>query len=198
MYHQFGNSARLGVAWREIGGRSAALLVLFLVLVVMNVPAAQARKGTRIGVGIGAGIIGAIILNELAREDEVTKSRASSGKNPASKGQQRQPAGTQKQAKRAATAAATKATETPAVVSNPRSQGADSPISTTAEITAAQQHLKYMDYDVPHATGDLDPKTKAAIATFQKTIGASPTGILTAKQLQALFVKAAERQAQSK
>jgi peptidoglycan hydrolase-like protein with peptidoglycan-binding domain len=55
-----------------------------------------------------------------------------------------------------------------------------------------------MDYDVPHATGDLDPKTKAAIATFQKTIGASPTGILTAKQLQALFVKAAERQAQSK
>jgi hypothetical protein len=82
VYHQFGNSARLGVAWREIGGRSAALLVLFLVLVVMNVPAAQARKGTRIGVGIGAGIIGAIILNELAREDEVTKSRASSEKIP--------------------------------------------------------------------------------------------------------------------
>jgi N-acetyl-anhydromuramyl-L-alanine amidase AmpD len=56
------------------------------------------------------------------------------------------------------------------------------PISTPAEITSAQEHLRYMGYDVPQATGTLDLKTKIAIMQFQESIGAQTTGVLTVGQ----------------
>jgi peptidoglycan hydrolase-like protein with peptidoglycan-binding domain len=66
-------------------------------------------------------------------------------------------------------------------------------ISTTEEIKAAQEHLKYMGYDVPAATGIIDTRTKVAIRQFQGSIGATQTGALTVEQLQLLFQKAAAR-----
>ena len=68
-------------------------------------------------------------------------------------------------------------------------------ISTAAEITAAQQHLKYLGYDVPTETGTLDLKTKIAVMQFQESVKAPTTGDLTVEQLQALFKAAASRQA---
>jgi len=67
-------------------------------------------------------------------------------------------------------------------------------ISTPAEITSAQNHLKYMGYAVPEATGTIDLKTKIAIMQFQDSIGGPVTGVLTMDQMQTLFQKAAAKQ----
>jgi hypothetical protein len=76
----------------------------------------------------------------------------------------------------------------------PEAAGTSAPdtISTLDEIKSAQEHLKYMGYDIPAATGTLDAPTKAAFTAFQRSIGAQPTGMLTYDQLQTLFVKAAD------
>ena len=71
-------------------------------------------------------------------------------------------------------------------------------ISTSAEITAAQQHLKYLGYDIPAETGAVDLKTKIAIMQYQESLHAPTTGELTVEQLQGLFKKAAEKQANTK
>ncbi len=64
-------------------------------------------------------------------------------------------------------------------------------ISTPEEIKSAQQHLKYMGYDVPEATGTPDTKTRSAVMKFQESIKAPVTGDLTSEQLQMLFMKVA-------
>jgi hypothetical protein len=68
---------------------------------------------------------------------------------------------------------------------------AASSISTPAEITSAQEHLKFMGYDIPQASGALDLETTIAIIEFQESIGAPTTGLLTREQLGMLFQKAA-------
>jgi hypothetical protein len=67
-------------------------------------------------------------------------------------------------------------------------------ISTTEEITSAQEHLRYLGYEVPAMTGVLDLNTKIAIMKFQDSIGAPSTGGLTVDQLQRLYALADERQ----
>lgn len=66
-------------------------------------------------------------------------------------------------------------------------------ISTPAEITAAQEHLKYLGYDVQTTSGTLDLNTRIAAMKYQDSIGAPATGELTVEQLQLLFRKAAEK-----
>ncbi len=67
-------------------------------------------------------------------------------------------------------------------------------IATLAEISTAQEHLRYLGYDVKGTNGVLDLETKIAIMKFQDSIGAPATGDLTVGQLQRMFVLAAERQ----
>lgn len=71
-------------------------------------------------------------------------------------------------------------------------------ISTQSEITAAQQHLKFMGYDVPNSSGVFDLKTKIAVMQFQETIDAETTGEMTMDQLQVLFQKVAEKTKENK
>jgi len=70
---------------------------------------------------------------------------------------------------------------------------ASSSISTPAEITSAQEHLKFIGYDIPQASGSLDLKTTIAIIQFQDSICAPTTGLLTREQLGMLFQKAVAR-----
>lgn len=72
------------------------------------------------------------------------------------------------------------------------------PISSNSEIKAAQEHLRYLGYDVPEANGAVDLKTKIATMQFQESIGAEATGKLTVEQLQALFMKVSEKTATAK
>jgi peptidoglycan hydrolase-like protein with peptidoglycan-binding domain len=44
--------------------------------------------------------------------------------------------------------------------------------ATPDEIKAAQQHLKFMGYDIVQENGTVDPKTKSAVMQFQDSIGA--------------------------
>jgi hypothetical protein len=67
-------------------------------------------------------------------------------------------------------------------------------ITSASEIKAAQQHLKYMGYDVPSADGALDLKTKIAVMQFQHSLGAPTTGTLTVQQLRTLFSQAVAKQ----
>jgi len=67
-------------------------------------------------------------------------------------------------------------------------------ISTELEIAAAQEHLRFLGYDVPANSGKLDLNTKITVMKYQESIGAEPTGAITTEQLQSLFVKAAEKQ----
>jgi Putative peptidoglycan binding domain len=97
-----------------------------------------------------------------------------------------------------------KAPDTATIDPNPGSpQGEQAPprspasakISTPAEITAAQEHLRYLGYDVATSSGQLDLQTKIAIMKFQDSVGAPATGELTVEQLQRLFVMASEKSA---
>jgi hypothetical protein len=78
----------------------------------------------------------------------------------------------------------------PAETPTDPARAASSSISTPAEITSAQEHLKFMGYDVPQASGTLDLKTTIAIIQFQDSIGAPTTGLLTREQLGMLFQEA--------
>jgi hypothetical protein len=71
-------------------------------------------------------------------------------------------------------------------------------ISTKEEITSAQEHLRYLGYEVPVTSDKLDLDTKIAVMKFQDSIGAQATGALTIEQLQRLFVMADEKQKQAK
>lgn len=68
-------------------------------------------------------------------------------------------------------------------------------ISTPSEIVAAQEHLRYLGYDVSAISGVVDPATRSAVMKYQQSLGAPATGDLTVEQLQALFKTAAQRQA---
>ena len=76
----------------------------------------------------------------------------------------------------------------------PTAVAASAVISTPAEITSAQEHLRYLGYEPGSVSGTMDAGTLNAIKTFQGAIGAPQTGLLTVEQLQALFVRAAEKQ----
>ncbi|WP_171946440.1 peptidoglycan-binding domain-containing protein [Hyphomicrobium sp. CS1GBMeth3] len=69
--------------------------------------------------------------------------------------------------------------------------GGASIISRPDEIKAAQQHLRFMGYDVPNESGTVDVKTKSAVMQFQDSIGVPVTGDLTSEQLRVLFMKVA-------
>ena len=88
-----------------------------------------------------------------------------------------------------------------AIATGSTSEAADveSPtISTPSEIKAAQEHLKYMGYEVPEINGKVDLKTKIAVMQFQDSLGEESTGSLTIKQLQTLFLKVSQRTAATK
>jgi hypothetical protein len=88
------------------------------------------------------------------------------------------------------------ATPAPASInSTPGESVAAMKISTPAEISAAQDHLRYLGYDVATSSGQLDLQTKIAIMKFQDSVGSPATGELTIEQLQRLFVLAAEKSA---
>lgn len=76
--------------------------------------------------------------------------------------------------------------------------GAGNFISTREEITSAQEHLRYLGYEVPATSANLDLDTKIAVMKFQDSIGAEATGALTTEQLQRLYVLADEKQKQAK
>lgn len=80
----------------------------------------------------------------------------------------------------------------------PIAGGNTAKISTAAEIKSAQQHLKYLGYDVPSESGSVDLKTKIAVMQYQESLHAPTTGELTVEQLQLLFKKAAEKQSSAK
>lgn len=238
-------------------GRFALMLVLALALLGATLSNAEAQSRRRVGVAIGAGILGVIILNEAARserryqersyrDDEYAPRRsyrrnrkemrysepaqkkkkvrnasrskpksappaeAATAAQPPADGETVAPATEQAAAtaspqednsylpeadQKAAARAAPKARDLPPVANAaPASAEAlpqDDVIRTPDEIKAAQQHLSYMGYDIPAASGTLDAHTRSAFSAFQRSIDAEPTGILTYDQLQALFEKAA-------
>jgi hypothetical protein len=67
-------------------------------------------------------------------------------------------------------------------------------ISTPAEITSAQEHLRYLGYDIPSTSGRVDLATRIAVMKFQDSLKVEPTGELTVDQLQQLYVLASEKQ----
>jgi len=70
---------------------------------------------------------------------------------------------------------------------------ASTELSTPAEISLAQQHLRFIGYDIPETSGAWDVRTKVAVMRFQYSIGLPMTGVLTREQLQMLFNVAATR-----
>lgn len=91
------------------------------------------------------------------------------------------------------------ATAPAATAALPSATGASSNlISTPEEMASAQQHLRYLGYELSAEGGKLDLSTRIAIMKFQDSIGAQTTGSLTVEQLQRLYVLADERQKQGK
>lgn len=179
----------------------------------MSVSVQQATAQNRTTRAIGAGIAGAIILNELAKGSGKRKAaaprRAKRGVATRTSKPTKQRA-RQKTRDRDAAAVASKddATESGLVKDSIETGSTTSPgqekaalaahsgvalISSSDEIKAAQQHLKFMGYDIPQETGALDAKTKSAVMQFQDSIGAPVTGDLTTEQLQMLFMKVANK-----
>lgn len=179
-----------------------AFACALVALVCLGLAAPQAAAGSR---GVGAGIAGAIILNELAKgggKRKATKQQRSK-KRLATKPKKQRPkemtpdatanAATEKKKpadsappKEAVTTGSTGATAKAAAA-----VGGPGIISHPDEIRAAQQHLRFMGYDIPNESGAMDVKTKSAVMQFQDSIGAPVTGELTTEQLQMLFVKVA-------
>jgi peptidoglycan hydrolase-like protein with peptidoglycan-binding domain len=194
------------------GSASRVLGIALLFLGCVSLSAGQAAAGQR-GVGtLGLGTIGAgaLILNELAKGTGKRKSATQRSKRSVT-------TRTSKPAKQRAkektydaddsVAASKKEPTESATVKENISTGSTSPsqakaivgsggaaiISAPDEIKAAQQHLRFMGYDIPQETGAMDTKTKSAVMQFQDSIGAPVTGDLTTDQLQMLFMKVASK-----
>src|SRR5262245_37015512 len=253
-----GNLSETRLPWIAHAGRLVMLLVLCSPLIMAGPRSADAGDNrAKIRIGVGAGVLGVVIANELAKKEQEVKepssrktvtprsksttreakstkrSRAHASKaekkirsaraskpakqpvEPGPANETAQPSGTAETAtaktEAAAQPAAVGKTNVPAAKTEAAAPpGADgkvnalttgavpNTISAPAEVTSAQEHLRYLGYDVPAATGAVDLKTKFAIMQFQESIGAPSTGALTVEQLQALFVKAAEREAKQK
>src|SRR5262245_49797272 len=206
--------------WRAgFARRFAVPSILCLALFAAAPDAASAESGIRIGIGPG---IGGFILTDPMRQTKstrkpsaanttvvkrkpVTRSSSSQSRTKSQSATARTPdrlntaapAPTTRAAPAATVGAvAAPATALGAAASKPTGPSAET-ISTREEIKSAQEHLRYLGYDIPDATGALDLKTKIAIMQFQESAGISTTGILTVEQLQLLFRTAAERQART-
>jgi Putative peptidoglycan binding domain len=229
------------------GGRLAVLLLASLLVVVLSGQVSAQSRSSGVRVGIGAGILGAIILNDLAQTEpraEQQPRRHGSARRSGSRSssaRQQDKDETARRKKRYATSSRSSKqkkvepevseaprTESPSPItpekpvspmptatavatSEPRADPIGSagdkslvapnttaglvPISTPGQIKSAQEHLKFLGYEVPEATGSIDLKTKIAIMQFQESIGAPLTGSLTVEQLHALFVTAARQSA---
>jgi hypothetical protein len=204
----------------KLGAAAALTACVSLALLSPRTVEASDRRGS-VSVGIGVGIIGGLIAGSLLNEEAKSKKpepseRSKAGSKPASKStrtkQPRSPAPAAvpaaPQVPAAPIEASTPKAVTPAAAvpapaapvetgaipaAAPAGPAVGMPISTPAEIVSAQEHLRYMGYDVPQASGVIDLKTKIAILQFQESIGQATTGVLTVEQLQALFMRAAER-----
>lgn len=200
---------------------STALALLSCCAVILSIGTAQAgSRGIGVGIGVGTGLQ---ILNELSKGTKANKSSAKkrtatgSNKKTTKKAKQQRDSGseakttskskdTSEQPKVEETAEQPAAAPVAAAIAAPTVTGAvpmvtgpeSNLISTKEEVTSAQEHLRYLGYDVPAMTGVLDINTKIAIMKFQDSIGAQATGGLTVDQLQRLYAIADEQQKRAK
>lgn len=189
-----------------IAGRIFAIaLLLFLGLSVSVERASAQSRTTR---AIGAGIAGALILNELSKGTGKRKSAAPRRSKRSVATRASKPT-KQKARKKTydsgdSAVASTKSstpkddietgsTTSPAHEKAATMQNASALISSHDEIKAAQQHLRFMGYDTVQESGTMDARTKSAVMQFQDSIGAPVTGDLTIEQLQMLFMKVASK-----
>lgn len=173
--------------------------------VCMSASVERAAAGSRTTGAVGAGIVGAIILNELATGGGKRKASSSTKRTGVARPEKSTKSSSGKRkdddvvvSKKGSvepTAAkgdiATGSTSAPGLGTAATGQSGSSLVSTPDEIKAAQQHLKFMGYDIVQENGTVDPKTKSAVMQFQDSIGAPVTGDLTVEQLQTLFKKVA-------
>ncbi len=212
---------------RRLALCAAFCLVSFCIALISFATAHAGSRGVGVGIGVGAGlqILNQLSKGATASKGSAKKKTAtgSSNKKTTRKAkQQRDNSGEAKTtAKRDETpepeqaktepqpslpAAAAAATVPAAAVAAPTVTGAvptdsgqsASLISTREEVTSAQEHLRYLGYDVPAMTGVIDLNTKIAIMKFQDSIGAPPTGGLTVDQLQKLYARAFEQNQRAK
>ena len=247
-------------------GRFALITLVCLALMTAGLQKAEAgSRRARVGVAIGAGILGTLILNETTKSERAARERPYRERDSESSGRRRsrhkysnqdrdddrapkkkkvrsvsrsasrkagasesataavQPTEQEKTAPGANESAVTTVAPEPAsryegdrnAATNTRLDNDHLPeadnrptasqvpnaaeaISTPGEIKAAQEHLKYLGFDVPAVTGYADARTKIAVTEFQRSIGAPETGSLTVEQLQVLFNKAAAQTAKTR
>ena len=182
------------------------MAIALLFFASMSVSVERAAAGKRAAGGIGAGIVGVIILNELSKGGGKRKAASTkrkvvtpSTKSTKSSREKRNDDDVVESKKGLVepTAAkgdiATGSTTVPGKETGSTGQSGPPLVSTPDEIKAAQQHLKFMGYDIVQENGTVDPKTKSAVMQFQDSIGAPVTGDLTVEQLQTLFKKVASK-----
>jgi hypothetical protein len=188
-------------------GAAGRIFAIALVLVLgISVSIDRAAAQGRTSRAIGAGIAGALILNELSKGTGKRKAATPRRSKRSTTARVSRPA---KQRDKDGTVAVKKETEessgskagieagSTAMPAKAAAAGGAAVISSPDEIKAAQQHLRFMGYDITQENGVVDAKTKSAVMQFQDSIGAPVTGDLTVDQLQMLFVKVAEGRAGS-
>jgi Putative peptidoglycan binding domain len=203
--HTMGTFNRRSVSLSGVASRFMAIALLFFVC--MSASTERVAAGSRTTGAVGAGIVGGIILNELATGSGKRKASSSTkrtgtarqDKSTKSSSRKRDDDDVVESKKGSVEPAAAKgdiatgSTNAPEKGTAATAQGGSSLVSTPDEIKAAQQHLKFMGYDIVQENGTVDPKTKSAVMQFQDSIGAPVTGDLTVEQLQTLFKKVASK-----
>ncbi|MDQ8700622.1 peptidoglycan-binding domain-containing protein [Hyphomicrobium sp. LHD-15] len=202
-------------------------VAVFCMLVPPIGPAKAGSRGVGVGIGVGAGLQilnqlskGTTASKGTAKKRTATgtsKKTTKKAKQPRDNGGEEKITSKDKDAseqtqveaaaeKQPSPPAAASAAAAAAAVAAPTVTGAvptvagpaPNLISTKEEVTSAQEHLRYLGYDVPTTTGVLDLNTKIAIMKFQDSIGAQATGGLTVEQLQRLYARADEQQKRAK
>ena len=184
-------------------------VVLILCAALLSTTVNRARAGNDAqNLAIGIGIVGGLLLlNEAAKAEEAkkhsSKSRATAapqdGASVIPKKFKRKYAVTPRPATTAPVTAQPVPAAAPALATVPQTptpaavKTAVATISTPEEIKFAQQHLKFLGYDLPEPNGILDAKTKGAIMLYQESIKAPTTGELTLDQLPMLAQKVASQ-----
>lgn len=186
-----------------------AIVAVMALLTAMTVPSEARSRGRNIAIGVGV-VGGLLILDKMSRAERRSYRSRGWSRRHASRGEEHyrrskskkrrsydsddeQASVSRRKEKPARKESDDDTVKETASIDAPEVKGAavGQVISTPAEISAAQDHLRYLGYDVPHTTGIIDERTKAAALAFQTSIGATATGELTTEQLQALFVKVA-------
>lgn len=197
---------------RKLFSPGCAIRILGIALLCfgcVSLGADRAAAGKRGVSTFGVGAAGALLLNELTKGGGKRKSatQQKSKRNVATRPSKPAKQNAREKASDTDDSVAASKKELPesTPVKESISTGSTSPrqdkaivgasgaglISASDEIKAAQQHLRFMGYDIPQETGTMDAKTKSAVMQFQDSIGAPVTGDLTTDQLQMLFVKVA-------